>query len=581
MDDGGEQAVSRLHYVRRMVIGLAAIGTLGSVSSALTNNWLGATIAGGAAVVLVALLLRAMRKNAIGAISHALGVTLWLGATALIVFSGGGVGAPAVFVYPIIPVMMAFLLGSRAAMYWAGVTSVSLLVVLAAGDLVPPARLDIDAARMLNVATPIASIILIALTALAYEQAQNHHVANAEASRAEALEARKAAEAAMQEADVANRAKSAFLATMSHEIRTPLTAVVGVAEVLRGAGLDARHARQLSLLEGAGRTLLGLVDDILDLSRIESGQLDIESQPVDLAALVQDIGQILQTRAATRGIALHHSHEGPAMVLSDPLRLRQILLNLVGNAVKFTEDGEVALTSTVTRRTEDGRLDVVLVVRDTGVGIPKDRQAAVFQPFTQAEQGTARRFGGSGLGLSIVARLVEMMGGTISLVSAPGKGTTVTVRIVLSPAAGPVAEEPGEQAPEGNTRRVLLAEDNEINQEVVRLMLERCDCQVTIAPDGFQAVSAVVDAPDAYDLILMDCQMPGMDGFEATRTLRAAGWTRPIVALTANATPADRAECIAAGMDGFTSKPLTLADLRGVLTRYGPKAAEPAPTERA
>mgnify|MGYP003882069793 FL=1 len=559
----------RRRFLVRLGIAVAAVSAAAGAMAVVQEDTLGAGMLATAGVAVVGVVALSRTVLPVGLLGHSLVAVMWGVACCLAGFSGGGLEAPALFVLPAVPAVAALISGTRSALVWSVLALLPPPVFYVFAEHFPATRMSPESFEVMRVVGPTGAVLLVAVTVLTYERSQREQAEQLRVSRQDALAAHKAADEAREQAELANRAKSAFLATMSHEIRTPLTAVVGVAEVLRGAGLDARHTRQLALLEGAGRTLLGLVDDILDLSRIESGQLEIESVPVDLAAIVHEVGSILQTRAATRGVSLRHSHEGPAFIQGDPLRLRQILLNLVGNAVKFTEDGEVALLCSVEARGEGDLLDVVFTVRDTGVGIPEDVQHTVFQPFTQAEQGTARRFGGSGLGLSIVARLVRMMDGSIDLESVPGEGTTITVRATFQQGQAPVAEPSEAEVTKAGTLHVLLAEDNEINQEVVRLMLERCNCEVVIAPDGFQAVEAVVDKPDAYDLILMDCQMPGMDGFEATRTLRAAGWTRPIVALTANATPADRAECMAAGMDDFTSKPLTLADLRGVLNRHG------------
>jgi signal transduction histidine kinase/ActR/RegA family two-component response regulator len=367
-----------------------------------------------------------------------------------------------------------------------------------------------------------------------------------------------------QAAQVASRAKSTFLATMSHEIRTPLTAVVGLAELLKERQSDPETTQQLRILSGAGRTLLGLVDDVLDLSRIESGMMQLEAVPVDLPSLVLDVAGILQARADERGTVLSTSHTGPNWICGDPLRLRQILLNLVGNAVKFTEDGEILVRSTTHCR-PDGRLDLDLEVADTGLGIPEDRQHAVLEAFTQADQSTSRSHGGSGLGLSIVAKLVELMGGRLELQSTQGEGTTITVRLVVQETAE--HEAAPTPVPTSGPLRVLLAEDNPVNQRVLYAQLEHLGCTVVVAGDGAEAVDATLRAEPPVHLVLMDCQMPVMDGFAATRQLRAQGWTGPIVALTANASPQDRRACLDAGMDGFATKPVTLDELQEALTR--------------
>lgn len=565
----GEQ---RHRFIARLGVSACVALLAASVVEGAQGERFVAGVLAAACVVFLAFVVASSRRVDPGLIGHGMSATLWLLVGSLTLSRGQGLATPVLFSLPAVPALAALSAGARGALIWSALSIVPLPLIALWGGTLQAGQVGAGGDGLVRALALAAGVILVAVAVLTYEDAQREQAKRLTESQQAALASREAADVARAQAEVANRAKSAFLATMSHEIRTPLTAVVGVAEVLRGAGLDAQHSRQLALLEGAGRTLLGLVDDILDLSRIESGQLNIESVPVDVASIVREIGSILQTRAATRGVALRYHHDGPDFIEGDPLRLRQILLNLVGNAIKFTEDGEVELLCQVEARDKDDLLDLTFTVKDTGIGIPKDVQAAVFWPFTQAEQGTARRFGGSGLGLSIVAQLVRLMDGTIDLESKPGEGSTVTVRAVFPRAQPPATEPLPMKETTTSPRHVLLAEDNDINQEVVRLMLERCGCTVQVAPDGFRAVQAVVDKPDAYDLILMDCQMPGMDGFEATQTLRAAGWTRPIVALTANATPADRAACMAAGMDDFTSKPLTLAELRKVLQQHAPRS---------
>mgnify|MGYP000138230616 CR=1 FL=1 len=555
----------RGRYLLRLGAMSAGIAATAGVISYIKGNSFGGNI-----LLLVALALggvswSAARGGSRWLLGQVFAACIWVGVVALAGFSGGGLIAPVVVVIPVVPAIAGLVSGPKSVVAWTVLGVLPGIGFYVFQDAIPAPRLADDVLLTMRLMAATGAVLLVGITVWTYEQSRREQAALLQASHAEAQLAREAAEQAQEQAEMANRAKSAFLATMSHEIRTPLTAVVGVAEVLRGTGLEAEQARQLGLLEGAGRTLLGLVDDVLDLSRIESGQLELERIPVDVSELVQDVGAILQVRAQTRGVRLTCRHDGQAWVWGDPLRLRQILLNLVGNAVKFTEDGDVTVHSRVEARSDGAGLRGTLVVEDTGVGIPVSQQSAVFGAFVQADQGTARRFGGSGLGLNIVGHLVRLMDGTITLESKRGEGTVVTVRMPFE-AAEPVRPTHPQQV-DGGARplRVLLAEDNPINQEVVRLMLQRFDCEVDIAENGGEAVSMVRKAREPYDLVLMDCQMPGVDGFEATRRLRSAGVDTPIIALTANATPSDRARCMAAGMDDFTSKPLTLADLRRVL----------------
>ncbi len=528
----------------------------------MKGNTRGAQILVGAVASLV-LLEGANRR---GAEVHKVGVGLtaivWAGVVLLCTVVGGGLSAPAIILLPAVPAVAAFASGRRAAMAWTIVSILTVVAMYGLAPLIPPTVLAPPALPNMRLLGGLLSLMLVGATVLSYDTKNRQ--------QQEALEfARKEAEDARKRAEQATRAKSAFLATMSHEIRTPLTAVVGVAEVLQHTATDPQQAHQLSLVDSAGRTLLGLVDNVLDLSRIESGQLELEWIPVDLGEIVHDVGQVLQVRAQPKRIELTAAHTGPSWVVGDPLRLRQVLLNLVGNAVKFTDTGKVALRCEVSPGPAPDRYRVRLTVSDTGVGISAEQQETIFEPFVQADQGTARRFGGSGLGLSIVTQLVKAMDGKLSLDSEPGRGTTVTVDLLLAP--GPKVEAKPEATPAVPKRslRLLLVEDNPINQQVVRLMLAQWDCEVEVASDGFEAVRMVLEESHRFDLVLMDCQMPGMDGMEATRRIRAGGSTVPIVALTANATPSDRAMCLAAGMDDFTTKPIRLDALQSVLVRHG------------
>lgn len=328
--------------------------------------------------------------------------------------------------------------------------------------------------------------------------------------------------------------------------------------------LSIRVSRSVwSFSGGASRRLLGLVDDVLDLARLESGHLELDSERVDVALVVCTVADGARSHARRKGLALQLDTPPHCYVLGDGRRLRQLVGNLVDNAIKFTECGHIALSVSCAEVGEDGLCNVVLTCEDTGVGIRPERIRAVLEPFVQADQGMARQRGGSGLGLSIVARMVDAMGGHLDIDSTPGQGTVITVRLTLPAAQGPEAVEALA------SRRVLLAEDNRVSQQVVSAMLERLGCEVTVVEDGAKAVAAVVDASLAYDLVFMDCQMPGTDGFTATRILRAARVQSPIVALTANSSPADRAACLAAGMDDFAAKPVTIGELAHVLSRHG------------
>ncbi len=374
---------------------------------------------------------------------------------------------------------------------------------------------------------------------------------------------------ARDEALAATRAKSEFLANMSHELRTPMNAVVGLTDLLLKDQPTESQRDALETIRTSSDALLSLLDDILDLSKIESGALQFESLPTSPAAVAEEVRKLLAARAQSRGIGLRCEVDAstPLTVLCDPTRLRQVLLNLVGNAVKFTASGEVVMHVSWA----DERLTVS--VRDSGIGIRQEELARIFQPFVQADASTTRRFGGTGLGLTIVQRLVEAQSGTVTVESQPGQGSCFTVTLPASrtalrrttTASGnlPAAT----TAPPLSTLKVLVADDNPINEKVALKLLEHLGVKADVARNGREAVELATRTP--YDLILMDLQMPEMDGLEATRVLRERlGTTAPrIVAMTANAMAEDRASATAAGCDGFLAKPVRLDELTRVLSR--------------
>lgn len=390
-------------------------------------------------------------------------------------------------------------------------------------------------------------------------------------ARRQAEAAKREAEHDRRAAEEANEAKSRFLATMSHDIRTPLTAVVGIAEVVRESDLDETQREQIKVLSGASQMLLALVDDILDLSRVSSGLFLLEAVPVDLEEVVAEVEALFAAGARERGLTLRCSHRGEARILGDSLRIRQILTNLVGNALKFTQEGEVVLESEGRLLPDGQSVEVMLTVRDTGIGMTEDEQRRVFEPFTQAAPATARVSGGSGLGLSIVRGLATLMGGEVALESRVGEGSTFLVRLQAPVCAQVRDQQVSDGAASHRACRVLLADDNPTNRVVIGLMLENLGCEVLFAEDGEAAVELAL-RDSGLELVLMDCMMPVMDGLEATRALRAKGSELRIVALTANATPEDRDACRAAGMDDFATKPLTLPALRSILDGRSPVA---------
>jgi PAS domain S-box-containing protein len=398
-----------------------------------------------------------------------------------------------------------------------------------------------------------------------------------EASRRE-LEARvqertQALARATAEAHAANEAKSAFLANISHEIRTPMNAIVGLTRLLARSAHDAEEAGRIARIETAAEHLMTLIGDVLDLSKIEAGRMSLEQLPLDLPALLEDALGLFALPAQAKGIALRlHAVGLPDGLMGDPTRLRQAVLNLVGNAVKFTDRGAVVLDVAVLDEAPDAAR-LRFQVTDTGPGIDPAVAQRLFGAFEQGDASTARRHGGTGLGLAITRRLAEMMGGEVGLTSQPGCGSTFwfTARLARHPHTAVPDAAPAPPCPAAADRvrrlyagrRVLLVEDNPVNQEIALAVLAQGGLDVRVAGDGASALQRAQEG--AFDVVLMDLHLPDMDGFEITRRLRQAGIAAPVLAVTASALPLERAQCEAAGMVDFITKPLDAEALHEAL----------------
>jgi len=382
---------------------------------------------------------------------------------------------------------------------------------------------------------------------------------------------------AQREAESANEAKSQFLANMSHEIRTPMNAVIGFCDLLRDEGLSEKQKEYLDIIRSSSRNLLQLINDILDFSKIEAGKLEVETIDCSIRKILAAVESMMRPAATAKGLEFFVKEERglPAVIRSDPVRLRQCLINLVNNAIKFTERGHVYLK--VSRENRGGEPYIRFAIEDTGIGISPDKQEAIFESFTQADGSTSRKFGGSGLGLAITKRLAELLGGTLTLTSKVGEGSVFALSIPagVDMDAEPTLEECDKVSAEDEAQeleqrkysgRLLVAEDVPTNQMLIRLLLEKMGFEVTIVEDGAEAVARVLD--ENFDLILMDIQMPNMNGYEATKTLRKKGVTTPIVALTANAMKGDDKKCLAAGCNDYLGKPIDRKELYAIISKY-------------
>jgi len=398
---------------------------------------------------------------------------------------------------------------------------------------------------------------------------------SAEISRREIVETE--LRGATTQAEAASRAKSEFLATMSHEIRTPMNGILGMLHIVRDTPLTDEQRDQLDTAAHSADMLLEVIDDILDLSKIEAGRLELEHIAFAPEQTIRSVIDLFRARTNAKCIALHMEFDPqiPRALIGDPTHLRQVLFNLLGNAIKFTERGSVTLQVKLLQQHQDsGKSDISFAVIDTGIGLEAETINRLFQAFSQADSSMSRRFGGTGLGLTISQKLTEAMGGKITVESVHGEGATFAFTLSFQHAEelkdqpqNTHDEIPGFSIPM-LSGRVLVVEDDRINQRVIIHFLKKMGLQSSLAQDGYEAVQAA--SSSNWDAILMDCQLPGLDGLEATRRIRTnlGGKALPIIALTANASAQDQANCLACGMNDYLTKPVRLESLAHTLQKW-------------